>query len=274
MRLGVDDTLFTGPALSPTWDPSHLVNGFTAPVVPLAIDIAKVRSDVEYSPRQADPVLVAARAFADALGQHGITVDGAPARVAEPADAVELAGVHSAPLVEVVDYFLHSSDNAITELVGRLVALDAGLPASFDGATQAVLAQARALGVDTTGARLSDCSGLGDGSALPATTVLDLLRIVTDPAHPELRGVATGMPLAGYSGTLADRYTRSPAAGLVRAKTGSLSGVTSLAGTVSDADRRVLLFAVLADATPPGGQPGPRAAIDAFVTRLAACGCR
>ncbi|WP_298461836.1 D-alanyl-D-alanine carboxypeptidase/D-alanyl-D-alanine-endopeptidase [uncultured Cellulomonas sp.] len=274
VRLAVDDTLFAGPALSPTWDPSHLVNGFTAPVTSLAVDIAKTRSDVEYSPRQADPALSAARAVADALAGYGITVEGEPVRGAAPADAVRLASVESAPLGEVVDFFLHTSDNAITEAVCRQVALDAGLPGSFEGGTEAVLAQARALGVDTSGARLSDCSGLGDGSALPTTTVLDLLRLVTDPAHPELRGVAVGMPLAGYSGTLADRFTRSSAAGLVRAKTGSLSGVTSLAGTVVDADGRALLFAVLADATPPGGQPAPRAAIDAFVARLAACGCR
>src|SRR3712207_587604 len=159
-------------------------------------------------------------------------------------------------------------------MVGRLVAVDAGLPGSFDGATQAVLGQIRALGVDTTGARLSDCSGLGDGSVLALTTVVGLLRLVTDPAHPELRGVAVGMPLAGFSGTLADRFTRSPAAGLVRAKTGSLPGVTSLAGTVVDADGRVLLFAVVADATPPGGQGAPRTAIDTFVSRLTAWGCR
>ena len=274
VRLGVDDTLFSGAALSPTWDPSHLANGFTAPVTALAVDIAKLRSDVEYSQRQADPVMSAAGVFAQALTAQGIAVEGPPTRAQAPADAVELAAVRSAPLGEVVDYFLHTSDNAITEVVGRLVAVDAGLPGSFDGATQAVLAQIGRLGVDVTGARLSDCSGLGAGSALPLTTVVDLLRLVTDPAHPELRGVAVGMPLAGFSGTLAERFTRSPAAGLVRAKTGSLPGVTSLAGTVVDADGRVLLFAVVADATPPGGQAGPRAAIDAFVARLAACGCR
>ena len=273
VRLAVDDTLFSGPALSPLWEPSHLVNGFTAPVTALAVDIAKLRTEIEYSPRQADPALAAGQVFAAQLAAHGITVEGTPTRAAAPADAVELAAVRSAPMREVVDYFLHTSDNVITEVVGRLVALDAGLPASFEGATQAVLAQVRALGVDTTGAHLSDCSGLADGSGLPATLLLDVLRLVTDPAHPELRHVAVGMPLAGYSGTLADRFTRSGAAGLVRAKTGSLSGVTSLAGTVVDVDGRALLFAVVADQTPAGGQGGPRAAIDTFVSRLAACGC-
>jgi serine-type D-Ala-D-Ala carboxypeptidase/endopeptidase (penicillin-binding protein 4) len=274
VRLAVDDSLFTGPALSPTWDPSHLVNGFTAPITALAVDIAKTRTDLEYSPRQPDPVLSAAATFAAALTAAGVTVEGTPSRGRAPDDAPALAEVRSAPMGQVVDYFLHTSDNVITEVVGRLVAVDAGLPASFEGATQAVLAAVRAMGVDTAGARLSDCSGLGDGSALPAATVLDLLRLVVDPARPELRGVAVGMPLAGYSGTLADRYTRSPAAGEVRAKTGSLAGVTSLAGTVVDDDGRALLFAVLADRTPSGGQPAPRAAIDAFVTRLAGCGCR
>jgi D-alanyl-D-alanine carboxypeptidase/D-alanyl-D-alanine-endopeptidase (penicillin-binding protein 4) len=273
VRVGVDDSLFSGPALSPSWDPSHLANGFTAPVTALAVDIAKLRTDVEYSPRQTDPVGSAAQAFAGALAAAGITVEGQPVRTTAPADALQLAEVRSAPMRDIVDYFLHTSDNAITEMVGRLVAVDAGLPGSFDGATQAVLAQARALGVDTTGARLSDCSGLADGSGLPADLLLDLLGLVTDPTHPELRGVAVGMPIAGYSGTLADRFTRSAAAGLVRAKTGSLAGVTSLAGTVLDADGRALLFAVVADQTPPGGQVAPRTAIDAFVTRLTACGC-
>lgn len=274
VRVLVDDTLFTGPALHPAWDPSHLVNGFTAPVTALAVDVARVRHDVEYSPRHADPALHAAGAFTAALAAAGITVEGGPARGRAPDGAPELAAVRSAPMSDVVDHFLHTSDNPVTEVVGRLVAIDAGLPGSFDGATRAVLGAVRALGVDTAGARLADCSGLADGSALSTTTVLGLLRLVVDPARPELRGVAVGMPVAGLSGTLAERFTRSPAAGEVRAKTGSLSGVTSLAGTVVDDDGRALLFAVLADRTPPGGQPAPRAAIDAFVTRLAACGCR
>lgn len=273
VTLAVDDTLFSGPALSPAWDPSHLVNGFTAPVTAIAVDIASLRTGVEYPPREADPSLAAGRQFAAALAAVGITVTGAPTRAAAPAGALELAAVQSAPLGEIVEYFLETSDNVITEVVGRLVAIDAGLPGSFDGATQAALAQAARLGVDTTGARLVDASGLADGSVLPARTLAGLLRVVTDPAQPQLRQVGIGMPIAGLRGTLSDRFRSSPARGLVRAKTGSLSGVTSLAGTVLDADGRQLIFAVLADQTPAGGQFAPRVAIDAFVGQLAACGC-
>jgi len=181
--------------------------------------------------------------------------------------------VRSAPMGELVDYFLDTSDNVITEVVGRLVAIDAGLPGSFDGATQAILARAQRLGVDTTGARLVDASGLGDGSALPARTLLGLLRLITDPRHPELRPIAVGLPIAGLRGTLSDRFVASPARGLVRAKTGSLVGVTSLAGTVVDADGRQLLFVLVADRTPGGGQGAPRVAIDRFVEKLVGCGC-
>jgi D-alanyl-D-alanine carboxypeptidase/D-alanyl-D-alanine-endopeptidase (penicillin-binding protein 4) len=272
VTLGVDDGLFSGPALNPAWDPSHLVNGFAAPITPLAVNIAGLRGG-EYPPRAADPSLAAAAQFVTALRAEGITVTGPPKRVTAPHSAPELAVVQSAPMGELVQFFLDTSDNVITEVVGRLVALNAGLPGSFDGATKAVLARAQRLGVNTAGARLVDSSGLGDGSVLPARTLLGLVRLITDPAHPELRQVSADLPIAGLRGTLIDRYRGSPARGLVRAKTGSLSGVTALAGTIVDADGRQLLFVVLADKTPAGGQGAPRAAIDAAVEKLAACGC-
>ena len=199
---------------------------------------------------------------------------GTPSLVTAPAGATELGVVRSAPIADVVQYFLHTSDNTITEVVARVVAVHMGLPGSFEAASKAVLRAAAALGLATSAATLVDASGLGAGSALPPQLLVDLVRLAIDPTHPELREVATGLPIAGLSGTLADRFTTTAARGLVRAKTGSLPHVTSLAGTVVDADGRLLAFAVLADQTPDGGQLAPRATIDAFVTTLQACGCR
>ncbi|MBO3089941.1 D-alanyl-D-alanine carboxypeptidase/D-alanyl-D-alanine-endopeptidase [Cellulomonas dongxiuzhuiae] len=272
VRLVVDDALFTGPAVSPTWDPANVGEGFVAPVTALAVDVGRLREG-EYAPRSADPSLQAAKVFAERLSEVGVTVEGTPVRGAA-GDGAELARVESAPVVDVVHYFLETSDNSITEVVSRLVALDAGLPPSFDGGTQAVLRQVATLGVDVSGARLADASGLGDGSSLSPALLADVVRLTTDPAHPALRDVAVGMPVGGLTGTLADRFTSSGARGLVRAKTGSLPHVTSLAGTVLDSQRRQLVFAVMADQTPDGGQWAPRQAIDGFVASLAGCGCR
>ena len=90
--------------------------------------------------------------------------------------------------------------------------------------------------------------------------------------HPRLRAVITGLPVAGFSGTLApgERVRRAragPALGVVRAKTGNLSTVATLAGLVYDASGRVLAFAFMTNGVPDtrgreghrrhGRRPGP-----------------
>jgi D-alanyl-D-alanine carboxypeptidase/D-alanyl-D-alanine-endopeptidase (penicillin-binding protein 4) len=86
--------------------------------------------------------------------------------------------------------------------------------------------------------------------------------------------VAEGLPVAGLTGTLDERYGRGPAAaaaGVARAKTGTLAGVNTIAGYVVDAGGRLLVFAFLTDrATAPDAT---EAALDALVGRLAGCGC-
>ena len=271
VRLAVDDTLFSGPALAPGWDPADVAVGYVAPVASLAVNVAKTR-EAPYPPRHPDPAMHAAETFAGLLREQGFTV-APPVRATAPDGAAEVARVESAPVGDVVRYAMHLSENTITEVLCHLVAVEHGEPATFATATEAVLDELAAQGLDTSGAVLSDCSGLARGSALPATLLTDVLTLAADPARPELVPVALDLPVSGWQGTMADRLTTDPARGLVRAKTGSLAGVTSLAGTLLTRDGRLLAFAVLADATPPGGQPGPRAAIDGFVDGLASCGC-
>lgn len=272
VALVLDDSLFSGSALGP-WSPDQPTLGFGAPVAAVAVDTGRIEPSL-YAQRQPDPAMSAATAFAGALAAHGITVTGPPVRGTSADDARVLASVDSAPLGEIVEYFLQSSDNTITEVVARIVAIDSGLPGSFEGSTRAVLLELDRLGLDTTGVVLVDASGLGDGSRAPASLFTDVLRLTTDPEHPELRPVAVDLPIGGLQGTLAERFLTSDARGLVRAKTGSLPGVTSLAGTVVTLDGRQLVFVVMADQTPPGGQWAPRQAMDAFVSGLAACGCQ
>ncbi|KOG85109.1 hypothetical protein ADK38_38520, partial [Streptomyces varsoviensis] len=93
---------------------------------------------------------------------------------------------------------------------------------------------------------IADGSGLDrDDKASPALLAQVLVR-AADPRRPELRPVLTGLPIAGFSGTLRDRYDRdSPGRGFVRAKTGTLTGVNTLAGLAVDADGRLMAFAFM-----------------------------
>lgn len=267
VSLGLDDTLFTGPSWNAGWEPGY--NRYVAPIAALAMDVGHT-SDAQYSVRQADPALEAARQFARLLTERGVAVSGDPVRMTAPDGATPLAEVRSAPMREIVRLTVQESDNTIAEVLGRLVAIASGDAASFEGATRSVVAAVGAVGVDTSGTDIADCSGLAAGSRIPADVLVDLLVLAATPGRAELLPVVTDLAVGGWSGTLFDRFVTGPARGLVHAKTGSLPGVTSLAGTVLTQSGRLLAFAVMADATGASGQDRPRAAIDELVTRLAA----
>ncbi|WP_454860285.1 D-alanyl-D-alanine carboxypeptidase/D-alanyl-D-alanine endopeptidase [Promicromonospora soli] len=275
VRVALDDSLFSGDDIAPTVASSNVAAGYIAPVASLGINVGLLSDGYgDNGPRASDPGKYAAEVFSAALEDEGLKTAGAVVSATAPDDAQVLGEVSSAPLADVVGFAMQYSDNTITEVLGRLVAVHAGLPGSNDGATQAVIASARKLGVDMTGARLRDCSGLGDGSYLSSQQLVDLLEVMIDPGNSELRSEAVGMPIAGLSGTLDSghgRFTGDNAArGLARAKTGSLPKVRALAGTVVNADGRLLTFSILADSIPADRTVGATWIYDAFVGDLAA----
>jgi len=187
-----------------------------------------------------------------------------------------LAAVQSPPLLRLVEIMLSESDNVIAECLARQVAVARNEPASFDGAAHAMQAVLGDLGLTATEDGLVDGSGLSRTDRLTPSLLADVLALATHGDRPKLRPIFAGLPVAGYSGTLRDRY-RSPtagntAAGMVRAKTGTLTGVSSLAGTVVDSDGRLLVFAAMADKVTSTG--AARTALDRLATTLAGCGCR
>jgi D-alanyl-D-alanine carboxypeptidase/D-alanyl-D-alanine-endopeptidase (penicillin-binding protein 4) len=110
----------------------------------------------------------------------------------------------------------------------------------------------------------------GDPGGSPGGSPVDG-RVGADAAPP-LAGLAAGLPVAGWSGTLADRYDdppERPGTGVVRAKTGTLAGVSTLAGLVVTADGRLLAFALLANEVTSDVRDG----LDRIAATLATCGC-
>ncbi|MCW2614914.1 MAG: D-alanyl-D-alanine carboxypeptidase/D-alanyl-D-alanine-endopeptidase, partial [Frankiales bacterium] len=271
-RVLVDESLYSGERLGPGWKPTYVTGGDVAPVGPLMLDGGRVRAD--RSRRHLDPAVAAGEALADLLAPGA-----AVARGAAPEGAAVLGEVSSPPVALLVERMLVRSDNDLAEALARQVALAAGEPASFAGGAAAVAAvlapTLEAAGVSADAVALVDGSGLSRLDRLqPAALTRLLARAGTED---RLAPVLTGLPVAGFDGTLARRYRSGgglPAAGAVRAKTGTLNGVSALAGLVRTADGRLLAFDLTADGVPLGATRGAEAALDRLAAALASCGCR
>jgi D-alanyl-D-alanine carboxypeptidase/D-alanyl-D-alanine-endopeptidase (penicillin-binding protein 4) len=269
VRVGYDDSLFTGPSLHPTWARSFPAAGIVAPVSALQVDQGR-RSPTRLA-RAADPAARAAEVFADQLRDAGVRVRGRLRQVRLESGSVRLASVDSPTVGVLVERMLATSDNDYAEALGRLGAAASGEQASFAGVAargESVLAE---LGVAHTGDRVADASGLSRANALVPSTVTGLLAATAD----RFSAVSSGLAVSGSTGSLRARYdTRATQAarGVVRAKTGTLTGVVGLAGYVSRPDGRLLSFAILDDSV-PGGALGGRAAIDRALAALVECRC-
>jgi D-alanyl-D-alanine carboxypeptidase/D-alanyl-D-alanine-endopeptidase (penicillin-binding protein 4) len=203
-------------------------------------------------------------------------VAGLPAQAAATPKAVTLARVSSPPVAEMIRQMLTESNNVIAENLARQVAIARGQPATFAGAAAAEEAVLRRLGV--TGISLVDGSGLSPQDRITPQALVGLITLAARPAQGRLRAALTGLPVAGFSGTLAPGgsafgETGPAAAGVVRAKTGNLDTVAALAGVAYAANGELLAFAVMADQLTSGGLGQAGRQIAGVATALAACGC-
>jgi serine-type D-Ala-D-Ala carboxypeptidase/endopeptidase (penicillin-binding protein 4) len=272
VTLFVDDSLFEGPAVDPDWRPSYVPAGDVGPVSALAADGGRITPGLRA--RVDDPALFAVGRFAELLSDRGIVVQGEPVRGRAPADAAEIAVVRSPSLARIVEHVLLVSDNDGAEVLARHVALATGEPGSSRAAEGAVVAALEGLGIDMSGAAVRDGSGLARGNAISPEALVATLAAAARAENPDLRAVLTGLPVARFTGTLDDRFDSSRAAagaGVVRAKTGTLTGVSSLAGVVAARDGSTFGFAVLADQIV--NPLAARAALDEVAAALARCGC-
>lgn len=265
-RIVVDGSLYSGPLTASGWGSADAPSSYAAPVTATAVDGARVSPGS--TARSGQPGIDAGSALADALGARGAAVVLGEA----PAGAKTLATVHSAPISRLVEQALSMSDNMLAEALSRQVAIARKLPASFEGSAQAVIGALADAKIDVTGVALNDGSGLSRDDRVPASV---LTAVVSGAADDSLKGtsaILSGLPVAGYDGTLFDRGNAKTAPGTVRAKTGTLLGVHALAGTVVTVDGRLLAFSVVADGS--GSDAAAEAALDQVAATLAACGCR
>ncbi|CAN5357592.1 D-alanyl-D-alanine carboxypeptidase/D-alanyl-D-alanine-endopeptidase [soil metagenome] len=230
-----DATRYDDEFLVPSWG-SDITRDDGGPIGALLVNGGRIfGSGIGLNPAQA-----AANELNRLLAARGIAVTGGNRVDAVPEGLEVLAAVESAPLAEIVEAMLVVSHNTTAEMllkeIGHTVAGEGSRPAGM----AAVRERLAAWNVPLEGASLEDGSGLSRENAVSCATFTGVL------AHAGADGeLADALPVAGESGTLADQLLDTPAEGLLRAKTGTLTGAKSLSGFFPTPTGEVFEFSVL-----------------------------
>ena len=269
VNLRYDASLFSPPSEAPFWKKDFLAIGVVAPITALSADGGRLNPPA--SPRSSDPPLTAAQSFARLLEQRGIRVTGEP--VAGSAGGREIARVESPPMSDLVEHMLLVSDNTEADILAHHVGREVLQDATFAGGAKATLRVLSDLGVDTAGIVLEDGSGLARANRVSPQQLLDVLHAAMQTEPATLWPAYTGLPVAGFDGSLAVRFSAPDARaarGAVTGKTGTLTGTSTLAGLVSDRDGTLLTYAVMTNDVSVWTATG---AIDELMARVAGCRC-
>lgn len=236
-----DDSRYDTTRYIPTWRDSYRSEGQSGPLGALVVNdgFAQFRG----GPIGADdPARHAADQLAALLTARGVSV-GATTRGTAPEGTV-VGSVTSAPLSVLVASMVRSSDNHAAEMFTRENAVATGTrPGTTEAGVQATIAALEAAGLPTHGTEFVDGSGLDRGNR----TTCGVLYAVDTAARGDTRFAALdeGLAVAGESGTLAPRFVGTDLQGRLRAKTGTLNGVTGLVGATDGA--RSMRFAFVAN---------------------------
>jgi serine-type D-Ala-D-Ala carboxypeptidase/endopeptidase (penicillin-binding protein 4) len=199
-----------------------------------------------------DPNLYAARALRQALADAGIAVAGttrsttdstlyAGLRATEP-----LAEVSSRPLRDWIFPILNTSQNLFSEMLlkqlGKQFGRGGSWPEGLEVERRFLIDSIR---VDSTQISLSDASGLSSTNLVTPLAFTQVLRYIR--RHPRYSTFAAGLPQAGGTGSLRNRFVGTPLVGRVRGKSGYISRVNTLSGYIEMERGRFLTFSVQAN---------------------------
>lgn len=195
-----------------------------------------------------------------------VTDEKASALVSE-----EILISESPKVVKMMDWFLLWSDNQLSERMAKLASKYAGNEFNDEGVAITFAEILISFGINPAQMEVIDASGLSRENKVTAHVLAQLLyKIHSDPVLSQL---IDGLPVGGQSGTLQTRYikTAPDAVGLVKAKTGTLTGTVSLAGYVQSGDREYA-FAIIADRIGRSNSASDRArkTLDRYLAKIAA----
>jgi len=220
-----------------------------------------------------DPARFAAEVFRRALAIRGIAIRQRAIGAGPVPPTAKLVAAHdSLPLPDVLRFMNKTSDNYVAESVLKTIGAETRAtpgPATWADGVAGVRAYLATLGLAPGTYRADNGSGLFGSTEVSAHQLVKLLIAAHSDYRigPDLLG---SLPIGGVDGTLARRWHGQPAQGRVRAKTGTLDKVLTLAGYVAADSRVPLAFAIVINDIPPGQRPVARAVVDDIVAVLAA----
>ena len=181
-----------------------------------------------------------------------------------------IAVFQSPPMQKIMDWMLIWSDNTLGNRMAMYASMKAGFGYSESGIQETFIKTLNNLGIDSTGLVAVDGSGLSRSNRVSAQMLAELLLKTYDNEKYQI--IYGGLPVGGVNGTMRNRFVSSApkAIGLVRTKTGSLTGVVSLAGYVQGGDREYI-FVAIADQIPkyPSAARAARIALDKVLAKFA-----
>jgi D-alanyl-D-alanine carboxypeptidase len=194
-----------------------------------------------------------------------------PEMAAALSEQQKIAQVISPSVADIVKFTLLWSDNVLADRLARAAAKRMGFTGDESGIQSAFEKTLSSLEVPTTGLQIFDGNGLSHENRVSPRTIATLLVKIKD--NPEFKPIIEGLPTAGETGTLKNRFIKDAptAVGLVQAKTGWINNSVSLAGYV-DVGNQKYAFAVIADHVKPYERyrAQARIAIDRMLGTIAA----
>ena len=181
-----------------------------------------------------------------------------------------IAKFDSPPLQEIMDWMLIWSDNTLGNRMAMYASMKAGFGYAESGIEETFVKTLSNLEIDSTGLNAVDGSGLSRSNRVSAQMLAELL--LRTYKNDKYRTVYGGLPVGGVNGTMRNRFVTSApkAIGLVRTKTGLLTGVVSMAGYVQGGDREYI-FVAIADQIPKNrtAANAARVALDKVLAKFA-----
>jgi len=289
VNVFIDDAIL-GPLQRPAdWEDTY----FQSSEIHL---ISALNIDDPSAPAKApvDPSITTGQKFAFYLIKNNIKVNGLVSRKNTPKDAFELSTQYSKSVSQLIEDTLMISNNQDAEILARVTSLVSENDPSTKAATELVLKDVELLGISSVDNAITDASGLSRSNKISPSDLSEIIYksiknpVITKvnkgetskfmitpilPITPDPWSVFTGLPTGHGLGTMKKRFDENNSAGrgVVRAKTGSLNRVITLAGTITTRDNVFLSFAILVNRVEE--PENVREAIDNLLNELAECNC-